>query len=736
MGREIAKRLPGPHSTKDGYIETGGGVVTWCIGHMLGQAPPDAYDEKYKVYKFDDLPIIPQLWKLEVTGDKNKQVAVIKGLVKRATEIVNAGDPGREGQLIVDELLAYFGNKKPVLRILLNALDDATIKKELNNLHDNSQFFPLYQAGLGRQRADWLVGMNMTRAYTLLGKSSGYQGLLSVGRVQSPTLAIVVRRDEEIDKFVPKDYWTVKSLFEADDAGKPMQFWAAWLPPGASGNASEESDEEEDPTAANIAAAPGQPATGAVAPAAAVAPTRPDWLDEENRITQEAAARDIAKRVQGQTGAVTEAVRNRAQEQAPLPFDLSGIQILANSRWSASVQDTLSACQSLYEKGFTSYPRTDCCYLPESQHADAGKLLASIGQGLPAHSAAVNGATSSIKSRAWNDKKMGEHHAIIPTAQPADMSKLTALEAKVYEAVCLRFLAQFYPACEVDKAKLIIEVQAERFVARGRTIVKPGWRVVYGGGDDSDPAPDAEADAKQQEDSGDAILPALNQGDPALSKQVKIDAKKTKPPARYTEGSLLDAMKKVHLLVTDPVVRKKLKSVEGIGRSATRASIIETLVKRGFVERKAKQLISTQVGRALVNALPTRLIDPALTAMWETALDAVAIGKASLEAFMAKQEDALTRLVDAAKAQPPITNLPQGYNPAGPASKSAYKPGAGGKSGAPSGAKKPAPAGAKTCPKCKKGKMVKRTAKAGPNAGKEFLGCTNYPECKHAENPA
>lgn len=709
MARSIAKNLPGPHSNKDGYIETGGGCVAWCFGHMLGQAPPDAYDPKYEQFpgSFDDLPIVPSEWKLKVTEGKEKQVRVVKDLLKKCSEVVNAGDPGREGQLIVDELLDFLNNRKPVRRILLNALDDTTVQRELANLFDNAQFATLYQAGLGRQRADWIIGMNMSRAYTILGKTAGYRGVLSVGRVQSPTLAIVVRRDKEIEAFVPKDYWTIKALFEAAVPGQPAAtFWTSWLPPGTSTATPDLDDEDADD------------------PALLAGGNRPTWLDDKNRIIDKVKAHEITAKVQGKTGLIIEAERKRVQEPPPLPYDLSALQILANARWGTSIQETLDACQFLYEKGYTTYPRTDCRYLPESQHAEAQSVLDAISKALPARAAQVAAAQPALKSRAWDDKKMGEHHAVIPTRQAPDLSTLNPTAAKIYQVVATQFLAQFYPAAEVDKAKLVIEVEHELFIARGRTIVSPGWRSIFDG---DDKAEDENIKVEDPADSkSEAILPALNQGDAATCLKAQADTKKTAPPGRYTQGTLLDAMKKVHTLVDDPVIKKKLRSVEGIGRSATRAAIVDTLLRRGFLEAKGKQLFSSAVGRALVDALPSKLIDPALTAMWETALDAVATGRAPLDAFMIKQSDWIVKLVEAARISK-IENLP----PSPP-----YQPRQATGKGSPS--KSPSkisakPKGAKTCTKCKKGHMVERTAKSGTNAGKIFLGCTNYPECKNAE---
>lgn len=732
LAQAIAKGLPGPIQRKDGYIQTGDGMVSWCFGHLLGTANPDAYDPKYEGFpgKFEDLPVIPQNWKQVVSEGKSKQVGIIKALLKTCTSVVNAGDPGREGQLIVDELLEFLNNKKPVLRIQLNAVDPATVKKELANLQDNKLFLSLYHAGLGRQRADWLVGMNLSRAYSILGSKEGYRGVLSVGRVQSPTLAIVVNRDREIDAFVPKDYWTIKAQFRADDKGKPVDFWMNWLAPGVStalkieDAKDDEDDEDEDDLAA---ASSGQ--------------NRPVWLDEQNRIIDQSVAQSIIQKIKGQEGVVTDAVRRRVQESAPLPYSLSDMQALGNSRWGLSVTETLEVCQSLYDKGFASYPRTDCRYLPELQFPDALNVIASIGKAVPHLTGFANQANPALKSKAWDDKKMGEHHAIIPTTLTPDFNALTPNEKKVYEVICQRFLAQFFPPTEADKAKLIIEVQSERFTASGRTVVDPGWRVIYAGS-----AEEEETNAKGSKDKDDSqmALPELNQGDKALCLQGQLTAKKTAPPARFTEGTLLIAMEKVHLLVSDPVMRKKLKhpSVGGIGRSATRAPIIANLLKRGFLIPQGKFVISSEIGRSLVDALPPRLIDPALTAMWEVALDQVATGKSTLDAFMNKQIDFIQKLVLTSQGQV-IKGLPQGGPPSfnkGSGGKGGGKGGAGYKSsGSSSGgakktgtsaATKAAPAGAATCPKCKKGKLVERTIKAGPHAGKTFMGCTNYPDCK------
>lgn len=724
MARELARFLPGPHVKKDGYIETGGGYVSWCIGHILEQAGPEAYGAQYQQWRLEDLPILPDTWRMQVSDSKRKQVSVIKDLLKKCTSVVNAGDPGREGQLIVDEVLEYLGNKKPVERILLNALDKTTVLNALANLQDNRQFHPLYQAALGRQRADWLIGMNLTRAYTVLASRQGRRGVLSVGRVQTPTLAIVVRRDEEIEAFVPQDYWTVQAHV-ADPSQPQLPFWAKWLPKGiasgdlekleAQGDADpiDSEDDEED-------AAAGGGTTQATA--------LPAWLLPPNRILDRQQAETIAQAIRAAGKATVALYENKpAKESAPLPFELTGLQAAMNSQTGATAKATLDACQSLYEKGFTSYPRTDCPYLPTSQHGDAGAILGVLGQALPALAGLVSQADPSRQGRAFNDAKMGEHHAIIPTREVPDLSSLSEFERQVYLAISKRYLAQFFPDCEVDKASIELDAGGQRLVARGRVVTNPGWRVVFGG--------EAEEAGKGKAEIT-LTLPRLQVGTVLEVRETKCTGHQTKPPPRYTEGTLLKAMQHVDRLVSDPELKKKLKAVEGIGRSATRASIIETLIKREFLHTKSKQLISSPVGRMLVHILPPDLIDPALTARWENILDAISTGKVALDVFEQRQRLWVTQLVQQAAATtlPTLPAQPPAPARARPASSASSKAGTGSstkKSASKSGANK----GGAACPKCGKGQMREREVKAGPHAGKKFSGCSNYPECKHSEWP-
>lgn len=762
MAREIAAALPGPSSRKNGYIETGGGLVTWCVGHLLEQVEPAEYDEKYKAFpgSFADLPIVPTAWKLRVAEGKTDQVRIIKGLLKQCSEVVNAGDPGREGQLIIDELLEFAGNRKPVLRLLLPSLDKPTVQKAIAQMQNNAQFAPLYQAALCRQRADWLVGMNLTRSYTLLGQKQGYRGVLSIGRVQTPTLAIVVRRDLEIESFKPVPYWTIHALCQTP-AHPDRPFWATWVPPGRDASAPPPSDDDEPDDEEEDSTDDATLAAQAAAAAAALA-SRPAWLDDKWRLIDGPEAQRIAQRIRTAAQAtVVRDERKSAQEPPPLPFELTGLTARINARTGASGSDILKACQSLYEGGYASYPRSDCAYMPTALFGNAPAVLAAVAQCIPALAGLIQGANTSLKSRAWNDAKVGEHYAITPTATAPNLSALGPLEQAVYEAISRQYLAQFYPNCLADKALIELESAGERLVARGRVVTDPGWRVVFSGlpeGDGESVAGSGAAKSGGKAKEADPTLPPVKEGDVLAVPEVRVDAHTTKPPPRFTEGTLTQTMKHVYRLVNDPVERKKLKSVEGIGRSATRAAIIQNLIKRTFLMTEGKKLISSPAARVLVGALPKPLVDPGLTARWEQALDTVAQGNATLAAFMGKQAQWIQHLVSVASTVvlPPLPAAPSLPPSAGKGAsgkgrsaartggaRTAGKPPSSGSAAGPGGGA-PAARGAApssgsldgtACPACKKGKLQQRTVRAGQHAGAVFYGCSDYPTCKHSVWP-
>lgn len=680
MGRKIAASLAKPHKNGQGYIETAEGIVTWCIGHIMRSYEPQEYNPDWEKWNFNNLPMLIEEWKIKIESSKSAQFKVIKELLSTVDEVVNAGDPGREGQLIVDEVLHYLKNKKPVKRILLFALDQKSIRQALTQMEDNLKFQPLYEAGVCRGYADWLMGMNATRAYTLLAQKSGYKGVLSVGRVQSPTLAIVVRRDEEIENFVPHDYYTIIGSFLHSN----NSFNAYWKP------------NESTPT---------------------------NYLDSEQRIVDKGFALNIANKVKGQKGTVTDYEEKDGKEPPPLPFNLSKMQIYANAKWGMSAKEVLDTCQALYEKHeLQTYPRTDCQYLPENQFNDAPLIISHIGKSHSHLANATQNANPTLKSNAWDDSKLGEHFGLIPTKKEADLSLLTQNEKRIYQTVCERYLSQFYPACEFRTASVTIECQEETFKANGKVITSAGWKAIFGN--------DEDVEEKKGSDEEEQIFPALKAGLLVDCTNSKLSEKRTTPPSRYTEGTLIKAMTNIHTLVSDPEQKKKLKEKKGIGQEATRTGILENLFKRTLLVRQGKQIISSSAGRALVKVLPKKVTDPALTAIWEDALDKIAEGKMSSQSFRQKQNEWVVKLVDEARnAQ--IDKIEQ-VAPVGKGTSKTYAPKTSVGAKTSSGTATKPPAKGKTCPKCKTGSLVKKTAKA---SGKEFIGCNTWPKCDYVEWP-
>lgn len=681
MGRKIAASLAKPHKNGQGYIETAEGIVTWCIGHIMRSYEPQEYNPDWEKWNFNNLPMLIEDWKIKIESSKSAQFKVIKELLSTVDEVINAGDPGREGQLIVDEVLHYLKNKKPVKRILLFALDTKSIRQALNQVEDNAKFHSLYEAGVCRGYADWLMGMNATRAYTLLAQKSGYKGVLSVGRVQSPTLAIVVRRDEEIEKFVPHDYYTIMGTFLHSN----NSFNAYWKATDTTPN---------------------------------------NYLDSENRITDKGFAISIANKVKGQKGTVTDYEEKDGKEPPPLPFNLSKMQIYANAKWGMSAKEVLDTCQALYEKHeLQTYPRTDCQYLPENQFTEAPIIIAHIGKSHPQLATASQNATPTLKSNAWDDSKLGEHFGLIPTKKQADLSQLTQNEKRIYQTVCERYLSQFYPACEFRTASVTIECQKEIFKANGKVITSAGWKAIFGN--------DEDVEEKKGSDEEEQIFPALKSGLLVDCTNSKLSEKRTTPPSRYTEGTLIKAMTNIHTLVSDPEQKKKLKEKKGIGQEATRTGILENLFKRTLLVRQGKQIISSSAGRALVKVLPKKVTDPALTAIWEDALDKIAEGKMSSQTFKQKQNEWVIKLVEEARNSQ-MDKIEQAAIPAkGSANKTYTSKTTTSKASSSSGSVKSAPKG-KTCPKCKTGSLVKKIAKA---SGKDFLGCNTWPKCDYVEWP-
>lgn len=649
VGRELAKCLQGPVKRHDGYLETQEGIVTWLFGHILRQAEPDEYDVKYKRWLAADLPIIPPKWKLYVDKNCAKQFAIVRDLIAKATEIVHGGDPDREGQLLVDEVLDYLGNKKPVKRILLNALDEASIKKANDNLRDNKDFYNLKQSALARARADWLIGMNLSRAYTLAARRAGHEKLvLPIGRVKTPTLSLVVRREREIENFKPVDYFTLKGEFEHRNG----KFTAQWKP--------------KDTIAG---------------------------LDSENRLVDKNIAdKKLAEfNTAPYEALLTEYQKTKKQEAAPLPFSLSSLQVLAGKMYGYAPQLVLDTAQKLYEKKLTTYPRSDCEYLPTNQHGDAMKIISNLSlAGDEKIAGWAKAADSKRKSRAWNDKKISAHHAIIPTTVKANVLTLPAEERNIYHLIARSYLAQFYPLHVYDQTKIEISYKDELFTASGRTERELGWKIMYQAAKRKNDANDTESD-----DDGDNTLPVMKKNDELNWLTGELNKKVTKPPQRFTASTLLAGMKEIHKYVKNPEAKKQLKDVYGIGTEATRATIIDDLIKRKFiiVQGRKKYLQPTPAAYLLVDALPDEMTYPDSTSIWEDKLHSMSEGDGTLAEFLQGQIEFTKKLCQKALG---VHIEVKGEN---------------------------------ICPRCHKGILVKRNGKNGM-----FWGCSNYPKCRMSCN--
>ena len=646
MGRELAKCLAGPVSRHDGYLKTGEGIVTWLFGHILRQAEPEEYDPKYKRWRAEDLPIIPSQWRLFVAKDCEKQFAIVKMLIEQADEIVHGGDPDREGQLLVDEVLDYLGNTKPVKRILLNALDEASIKKANRSLRDNRDFFNLKQSALARARADWLIGMNLSRAYTLAARRAGHDKLvLPIGRVKTPTLSLVVRREREIENFKPVDYYTIRGTFTHENG----LFQAQWKP--------------KDTMAG---------------------------LDSENRLVDKQIAEEKLAFFGGEplSGVISAYQKAKKQEPPPLPFSLSTLQVLAGRMYGYAPQLVLDTAQKLYERKLTTYPRSDCEYLPTNQMGDAGRILqnlAAAGDAEVAQWAAK--ADVKIKSRAWNDKKISAHHAIIPTTVKADVKTMTAEEGNLYHLIARSYIAQFYPVHTYDQTKVEVAYKDEIFTASGRTERDLGWKIMY----QSKRKKSEDEEERADEDEGDRTLPSMKKKDGVKWQKGEIIQRVTKPPVRFTPSTLLAGMKEIHKYVKNPEAKKQLKDVYGIGTEATRATIIDDLIRRRFMTAKGKKkyLSPTPSAYLLVDALPDEMTYPDSTAIWEDKLHSMSEGEGSLEEFLQGQIAFTRRLCSKAVG----THMEV--------------------------------TGENACPRCHQGVLQKRTGKNGV-----FWGCSNYPKCR------
>src|ERR671918_1427200 len=581
VGRDLAGALPGAfkqskdktHLVGDDY------VITWAVGHLVGLADPETYDEKLKKWKFDHLPIVPQKFRLVPNDDKaKKQLRAVHKLMKdpEVDTIVNACDAGREGELIFAYTYETAGVQKPVKRLWLNSMTRKAIEAAFGELREGEEMRLLEEAARSRSEADWLVGMNATRAATIRLRAA-FDGAVSLGRVQTPTLALVVRRELDIRAFVPEPYWLVEALFAA--TGERL-YSGRYL----GGKRIPEDD-----------------ATGIVADCT------------------------------GRPGRITKLEKKEERERPDLLYDLTSLQRHANTLLGFSARRTLAAAQRLYEehKAIT-YPRTSSRFLTSDMIGEIKPTAASVGHNAKYAEGAkyVTGLDRLPLGRVVNDKKVEDHHAIIPTRAEHGLSKMGPDEARVYDLVAKRFLAIFHPDAVYERTRIETTVAEHVFRTSGRVLLEAGWKRVYG-----EEAQDGRP--RDEEDSGgDQLLPALSEGEEAETRSVEALRKETQPPRRFTEASLLAAMETAGKDIQDADLREAMKD-SGIGTPATRAAIIERLIQVGYIEREGRALHATEKGIQVIRLLGNHpLTSPELTGGWEHRLGLIADGEESRPAFM------------------------------------------------------------------------------------------------------
>lgn len=560
VARDIAAVL-GRFTKKDGWLENGQYAVSWALGHLVELAEPEDYDKSLKKWSLDSLPIIPRRFRIRPVEKTKKQLDILKRLLNSPDIglVVNACDAGREGELIFRRVYAWCGCAKPVKRLWLSEATPAAVRKALTELRDWREFDDLAAAAEARSRADWIVGMNATRAFTVR-----HGELLSVGRVQTPTLALIVNREREIRNFKPETYWEIWALFQKTSGETYAGKW---------------------------------------------------FKGDDDRLFDFKEAENVIAKVAGAgAGRVVRVENKRVRELPPLLFNLNDLQKEANRRYGFTAQQTLSLAQELYEKHkLLTYPRTDSRHLTQAIVRDTLASRLSALAAAPEYAALVPRDPAPLGKRYVDDARVTDHHAIIPTDVAPNLAALGQGERRIYDLVVRRFLAAFYPEAVYAEMDAMTEVGGEMFFSKGRVELNPGWKMVYG----------REGGAEGEE----RALPPLVEGEPVSVEDVKPLEKRTKPPARFTEATLLAAMENAGRLVDDKDMADTLKSAGGIGTPATRASIIETLIRRAYVEREGKSLVPTRKGERLIDLVPETVKSVELTARWEQGLMEIEQGR-------------------------------------------------------------------------------------------------------------
>ncbi|MGN0226540.1 MAG: DNA topoisomerase 3 [Paludibacteraceae bacterium] len=601
VGAYIANVL-GAKQRKDGYFEGNGYQVTWTFGHLCALLDPQEYTEQWKAWSLSSLPMIPSRFSIKVHGDEgvHKQFNIIKTLINQADEVINCGDAGQEGELIQRWVYQQAGCKCPVKRLWVNSLTEEAIRDGFQQLKDQSEYQHLYEAGMMRAIGDWLLGMNATRAYTIrYARGTGRdRQVLSVGRVQTPTLALVVKRQAEIEHFVPRTYWELKTTYRDT-------LFSAQIP-----------------------------------------------VEEgEYAITSLEQGEALVDSIKDVPLTITSVDKKKALEYAPKLYDLTSLQVDCNKKFSFSADQTLQLIQSLYEKRVTTYPRVDTTYLSDDLYPKVPNTLAGIKDYFPQVAPLLNLKADGKKSaqslpkskKVFDNKKVTDHHAIIPTGQRPEC--LTADEKKVYDLVALHFIAAFYPECEVSNTTVMAKAADIDFRVTGREVLKPGWRVVFGKEEPDTP----ESPESQENQESAKSLPSFVSGE-AGPHVPQLKEKTTTPPKYYTEATLLRAMETAGKTVDNEELREAMKE-NGIGRPSTRAAIIEKLYQRKYIQHQGKSLRATDIGIDLIHTIISPLLKSAeLTGLWEKKLREIERGEYTAQQFLDELKEMTTGVVKDVKS--------------------------------------------------------------------------------------
>ncbi|MGB9755888.1 MAG: DNA topoisomerase 3 [Desulfurella sp.] len=585
LAKAIADGLGFVKKEKTHIICKNNNVVTWCFGHLLELAKPDEYIGS-KAWELETLPIIPQTWIKYPKQDSKAQLNAVVSLIKKANKVVNAGDPDREGQLLVDEVIEYSKYKGPVARLWLHALDKVSVQKAISQIKDNKQYLPLRQSAELRSKADWLIGMNLTRLFT---KKNTGNTMISIGRVRTPTLALIYQRWKEIQNFKPKDFYMLVNKPFINNAFLDLTLITKNLKKG---------------------------------------------VDEENRLVDRKYAEAIAKATSKTNGVIESVKEEKKTEYPPMPFNLSRLQKFMNEKFSWRAKQTLECLQNLYEYKLVTYPRTDCEYLPEEQFNESKTILSNISQ-LNLFKKEITMCDMNIKHKAWNSSKLSAHHAIIPTQDTSNYLKTNENEKLLYSVIVKSYIMLFLKPYVYLQQTITADIAGFKWQSIAKKTIQKGFKEIFN-------------------DKAEVEYPSVKEKQRFTSSETEIQTKKTTPPNCFTDGTIIEAMSHIHRFINDEKAKAILKETDGLGTEATRAQIIEELIKLNYIKRNGKCLEPVMpLVEQILSYLPHQVKDPVLTAQWESMLSDVANGNLKTgEKFLQEQINLVRQIVEQVKTSP------------------------------------------------------------------------------------